>query len=33
MAWLGVEPWIDSFRSDPRYGRLLRDIGLAPNAR
>ena len=20
MAWLGVEPWIDSFRSDPRYG-------------
>ena len=33
MAWLGVEPWIDSFRSDPRYGSLLRAIGLAPNAR
>jgi len=33
MAWLGVEPWIDSFRSDPRYGPLLRDIGLAPEAR
>jgi eukaryotic-like serine/threonine-protein kinase len=33
MAWLGVEPWIDSFRSDPRYESLLRDIGLAPKAR
>jgi len=33
MAWLGVEPWIEPFRSDPRYGSLLRDIGLAPHAR
>jgi serine/threonine-protein kinase len=33
MAWLGVEPWIESFRSDPRYEVLLRDIGLAPAAR
>jgi Flp pilus assembly protein TadD len=31
MAWLGVEPWIEPFRSDPRYGRLLRDIGLSPS--
>jgi eukaryotic-like serine/threonine-protein kinase len=33
MAWLGVEPWIDPFRSDPRYERLLRDIGLTPPSR
>ena len=30
MAWLGVEPWLDSFRLDPRYRELLRDIGLTP---
>jgi len=33
MAWLGVEPWIDAFRSDPRYGTLLGRIGLAPHER
>ena len=31
MAWLGVEPWLDGFRLDPRYRELLRDIGLTPD--
>ena len=30
MPWLGVEPWLDRFRLDPRYRTLLRDIGLGP---
>jgi tetratricopeptide (TPR) repeat protein len=33
MAWLGVEPWIEAFRTDARYPALLRDIGLAPAPR
>jgi hypothetical protein len=33
MAWLGVEPWIESFRLDPRYAGLLREIGLDPSSR
>jgi serine/threonine-protein kinase len=33
MAWLGVEPWIEGFRSDPRYLPLLREVGLDPAAR
>ena len=32
MAWLGVEPWLDTFRLDPRYHALLSEIGLAPDA-
>ena len=33
MAWLGVEPWIDAFRADPRYRGLLHGVGLAPRGR
>jgi eukaryotic-like serine/threonine-protein kinase len=33
MAWLGVEPWIDPFRKDPRYAQLIREIGLTPSAK
>ena len=32
MAWLGVEPWLEAFRRDPRYGPLVKEIGLAPDA-
>jgi hypothetical protein len=30
MPWLGVEPWIAPFRSDPRYESMLKEIGLTP---
>jgi TolB-like protein/DNA-binding winged helix-turn-helix (wHTH) protein/Tfp pilus assembly protein PilF len=33
MPWLGVEPWLDPIRTDPRYASLLKQIGLAPHAR
>ena len=28
MAWLGVEHWMEPFRSDPRYGQILNEVGL-----
>jgi adenylate cyclase len=31
MAWLRAEPWMDSIRSDPRYNRLLEEVGLHPS--
>ena len=33
MAWLGVEPWIDPFRTDRRYVSLIQEVGLTSAAR
>ncbi len=30
LVWIGVRPAFDSFRLDPRFARLARDIGVAP---
>jgi serine/threonine-protein kinase len=30
MPWLGVEPWMDPYRADPRYISMLKEIGLTP---
>ena len=31
MPWLGIEPWMDPCRSDPRYASVLKEIGADSN--
>ena len=28
LIWVKVHPWLDSLRSDPRYGEILKKMGL-----